>query len=52
VRNLKRDIDTVDPIDESGFALAGAAAALFFRNPAIITKQARAAAAPVAPCHP
>ena len=46
VRNLKRDIETIDPVDEVSFGVAGAFAALFARNPALITKQARATAAP------
>jgi hypothetical protein len=42
VRNLKRDIETIDPVDEASFGVAGAVAALFARNPALITKQALA----------
>jgi hypothetical protein len=40
IRNLKRDINDVDPVDEASFGAMGAAAALFARNPAFITKQA------------
>ncbi len=40
IRNLKRDVNDVDPIDEASFGAMGAAAALFARNPAFITKQA------------
>ena len=43
-RNLKRDLDTLDPAEELSVAAMGAAAALFARNPSAITKQVRFAA--------
>ena len=46
MRNLKRDVETIDPNEEASFGVAGAVAALFARNPALITKQAFATAAP------
>jgi hypothetical protein len=39
-RNLKRDIETIDPIEDISFGVTGALVALFARNPSLITKQA------------
>jgi hypothetical protein len=48
-RNLKRDLDSIDPVEEASFAAMGAVAALVARNPSALTKQANFAADLITP---